>query len=94
MAAVSGGDTKNLPPGLTSGLPGSEAAVLYMFSAGYQPAGREPVKKVYHHAIHVLNSKTGWQQNDQPLTAGQATDAMLEQLTLNFLKDLQREGKL
>lgn len=94
VTAVSGADVAKLPAGLTSGLSGSEAAVLYMFSASFQPAGKEPVKKVYHHAIHVLNSKTGWQTNDQPMTAGQATDAMLEQLMLNFLRDLQREGKL
>jgi hypothetical protein len=94
MASVAGTEMKTLPAGLTSNLPGSEAAVLYMFTASYQAAGKPPVKKVYHHAIHVLNSKTGWQQNDQVLTASQATDAMLEQLTLNFLRDLQREGKL
>lgn len=94
VTAVTGAGAKELPAGLTTGLPGSEAAVVYTFSASYTPPGKEPVKKVYHHAIHVLNSKTGWQQNSEPLTAGQATDAMIEQLTLNFLKDLQREGKL
>jgi hypothetical protein len=94
MASVSGGEMKKLPAGLTSNLAGSEAAVLYLFSGTYQPAGKPPVNKVYHHAIHVLNSKTGWQQNDQPLTASQATDAMLEELTLTFLKDLQKTGSL
>jgi hypothetical protein len=94
VAAVTGTEAKSLPAGLTSGLPGAEAAVLYMFTASYQPAGQAPVKKVYHHAIHVLNSKTGWREYSEPLTAGQATDAMLEQLTLNFLRDLQHDGKL
>ena len=75
-------------------MPGSEAAVLYLFSGNYQPAGKPPVSKVYHHAIHVLNSKNGWQQNDQPLTASQATDTMIEELTLTFLRDLQSNGSL
>ncbi len=94
MATISGSEAKPLPAGLTSGLPGSEAAVIYMFSASYQPPGKPLVRKVYHHAIHVLNSKTGWQKNDEPMTASEATDAMLEQLVLNFLRDLQREGIL
>ena len=94
MASVSGSEMKNLPAGLTSGLPGSEAAVLYLFSATYQPAGKPPFSRVYHQAIHVLNSKSGWLQNDQPLTASQATDAMIEALTLTFLKDLQNNGTL
>ena len=94
MGSVSGSEMKSLPDGLTSGLPGSEAAVLYLFNATYQPAGKPPVKRIYHHAIHVLNSKTGWRQNDLPLTAAQATDAMIEGLTLNFLRDLQRQGSL
>jgi hypothetical protein len=94
LATVEGSELKSLPAGLTSGLAGSEAAVLYMFTGNYQPAGKPAAKKVYHQAIHILNSKHGWQQNDQPLTASQATDAMIEQLTLTFLHDLQRDGSL
>lgn len=95
MAAVPAADARAMPAGLTSGLPGSEGAVLYLFTATFQPAGKEPVKKVYHHAIHVLNSKTVFPPaGTVPMTAGQATGAMVEQLTLNFLKELQGEGKL
>lgn len=94
MAAATGNDVKSLPAGLSSGLQGSEAAVLYMFTGTYQPAGKEAVKKVYHHAIHVLNSKVFPPPGTQAMTGGQATDAMIEQLTLNFLRELQAEGKL
>ncbi|HEU0009105.1 MAG TPA: hypothetical protein VFT34_04730 [Verrucomicrobiae bacterium] len=94
MAGFSGDERKKLPPGLTSNLTNSEAAVLYLFSASFQASGQSPVSKVYHHAIHVLNSKSGWIDNQPPMTASQATGVMLEQLTLNFLYDLQREGKL
>lgn len=94
MAAATGSEVKSLPAGLSGGLQGSEAAVLYMFSGSYQSAGKEPVKKVYHHAIHVLNSKAFPPPGTQAMTGGQATDAMVEQFTLNFLRELQFEGKL
>jgi hypothetical protein len=94
MAVLSGDDPKKFPPGLTSNMPNSEAAVVYLFSASFQASGQSPVTKLYHHAIHVLNSKSGWIDNQPPMTASQATSVMLEQLTLNFLRDLQREGKL
>jgi len=94
MAILSGDDPKKFPAALTSNMPNSEAAVVYLFSASFQASGQSPVSKVYHHAIHVLNSKSGWIDNQPPMTASQATSAMLEQLTLSFLYDLQREGKL
>ncbi len=94
MAVLSGDDPKKFPAGLTSNLPNSEAAVLYLFSASFQASGQSPVSKVYHHAIHVLNSKSGWIDNQPPMTATHARDVMLEQLTLTFLHDLQMEGKL
>jgi len=94
MAVLSGADAKKLPAGLTSNMTNSEAAVLYLFTASFQPTGQSPVSKNYNHAIHVLNSKSGWIDNQPPMTGDQATSTMLEQLTLTFLRDLQREGKL
>ena len=94
MAVLTGGDSKQFPAGLTSNMTNSEAAVVYLFSASFQASGQSPVSKVYHHAIHVMNSKSGWIDNQPPMTGDQATSAMLEQLTLTFLYDLQREGKL
>ena len=94
MAAASGAEVKTLPAGLTAGLEGSEAAVIYMFAASYQAAGKDPVKKVYHHAIHVLNSKVFPPAGTQAMSGSQAADAMVEQLTLNFLREIQSEGKL
>ena len=94
MGILSGDDPKKFPAGLTSNMPSSEAAVVYLFSASFQASGQTPVSKNYHHAIHVLNSKGGWVDNQPPMTASQATGVMLERLTLNFLRDLQQEGKL
>ena len=89
-----GDNPRNFPPSLTKNMPHSEAAVVYMFSASFQASGQSAVSKNYHHAIHVLNSKSGWIDDQPPMTATHARDVMLEQLTLTFLRDLQREGKL
>ena len=89
-----GDNPRNFPPSLTKNMPHSEAAVVYLFSASFQASGQTPVTKNYHHAIHVLNSKSGWIDDQPPMTATHARDVMLEQLTLTFLRDLQREGKL
>jgi hypothetical protein len=94
MAGVSGDALKSLPPGLSTSLPGSEAALLYLFSATYETPGQPAVKKVYHHAIHVLRSGTFPPAGSSILTGNQATDALLEGLTLNFLRELQSDGKL
>jgi hypothetical protein len=84
----------SLPAGLTSGLPGSQGAVAYQFTATYKPPGKPPVKKTYPHAVHVLGGKAADPFITPPMTAAQAVDAILEQVTLTFLRDLQREGKL
>lgn len=94
MAAATGASVKSLPPGLSSGLAGSEAALLYLFSASYEAPGRPVVKKVYHHAIHVLRSGVFPPAGTELMTGNQATDALLEGLTLNFLRELQADGKL
>lgn len=94
MAGVSGEGLKSLPPGLSTSLPGSEAALLYLFSATYEAPGQPAVKKVYHHAIHVLRSGTFPPAGSHLLNGNQATDALLEGLTLNFLRELQADGKL
>ncbi|MFM1769091.1 MAG: hypothetical protein RJA22_1620 [Verrucomicrobiota bacterium] len=94
MAAATGTDLKSLPPALSSGLPGSEAALLYLFTASYEAPGKPPVRKVYPHAIHVLRSGVFPPAGTQALSGNQATDAMLEGLTLNFLRELQADGKL
>jgi hypothetical protein len=45
-AVATGQDTKSLPPGLTSNLTGSRGAIVYSFTAYYQPPGKPVVKKV------------------------------------------------
>lgn len=91
---LSGQETRSLPEGLTSGLGGSKGAIVYQFTATYQPPGNEPVKKVYPHAVHIVEGNSPALADVFPMTAGHAVDSMVEQVMLRFLRDLQKEGKL
>jgi len=93
-AVLSGQDAKSLPDGLTSGLRGSQGVIIYQFTASYQPPGKEIVKKVYPHAIHIVKGSNPALGDALPMTASHAVDAMIEQVVLHFLRDLQNEGKL
>ena len=50
---------KGVGTGLTLGLAGSMVTDGYFFTATYQAVGKEPVRKVYKHALHstVGNAK-------------------------------------
>lgn len=87
-------DTKSLPPGLASGLVGSRGAVAYSFTTYYQAPGRNAFRKVYPHAIHVVDGGSPWLGGALPTTGTHAVDMMVEQVILNFLKDLQKEHML
>jgi len=93
-AVLTGHDAKSLPEGLTSGLSGSRGAIVYQFTAQYQAPGKEAVKKVYPHAVHIVEGTDPKLGDSMPLTAAHAIDEMVERVTLNLLRDLQREGKL
>ena len=93
-AAVTGQDTKSLPAGLTSSLAGSRGAIVYSFTAYYQPPGRNAVKKVYPHAVHIVEGGSPELGDALPMTGSHAVDVMVEQVMLNFLRDLQKERQL
>ena len=93
-AVVTGHDTRSLPPGLTSGLAGSRGAIVYSFTAYFQPPGKAAVKKVYPHAVHIVEGDSPALGDALPMTASHAVDVMVQQVVLNFLRDLQNEHKL
>jgi hypothetical protein len=94
MALLSGADAQSLPEGLTSGLTGSQGAIVYSFTATYQPPGKEAVKKTYPHAVHIVKGTNPALGDSMPMTASHAVDSVVEQVVLNFLRDLQKDGKL
>jgi len=91
---LAGRDTRTLPEGLTSGLTGSKGAIVYQFTASYQPPGKDTIKRVYPHAVHIVEGSSPALGDAFPMTASHAVDAMVEQVVLRFLRELQREGKL
>jgi len=93
-AVMSGREMRSLPDGLTSGLTGSKGAIVYQFTISYQAPGREPFKKVFPHAVHIVEGTSPALADAFPMTASHAMDAMVDQGMLRFLRDLQREGKL
>ena len=93
-AVVTGHDTKTVPAGLTSGLAGSRGAIVYSFTAYYQQPGQAAVKKVYPHAVHIVEGDCPALGDALPMTGSHAVDVMVEQVMLNFLRDLQKERKL
>jgi hypothetical protein len=93
-AVLTGNDTKSLPKGLTSELAGSRGAIVYSFTAYYQLPGGQAVKKVYPHAIHVVDANSAALGDALPMTGAHAVDVMVEQVVLNFLRELQTERKL
>jgi hypothetical protein len=93
-AILTGHVTKTLPVGLTSGLVGSKGALVYSFTASYQPPGKEGVKKTYPHAVHMVEGTHPALGDAMPLTAAHAVDAVVEQGVLNVLRELQTADKL
>lgn len=93
-AVLAGRETRALPDGLTSGLAGSKGAIVYQFTATYHAPGKDPVKKIIPHAVHIVEGNSPPLADAFPMTASHAIDAMVEQAMLRFLRDLQREGKL
>jgi hypothetical protein len=93
-AVLAGQETKSLPKGLTSGLTGSKGAIVYSFTAYYQPPAGQAVKKIYPHAIHIVQGSSPELGETLPMTGAHAVDVMVEQVVLNFLRDLQTERKL
>ena len=93
-AVLGGHETKSMPAGLSTGLTGSRGAIVYSFTATYQAPGQEAVKKVYPHAVHVAENGSTSFGDVFPMTAPHAIESMIQQVMLNFLRDLQKEKKL
>lgn len=91
-AVLTGHETKTLPEGLSSGLVGSKGAIVYSFTASYQPPGKDGLKKTYPHAVHIVDGTNP--ALGMPMTATHAVDTVVEQVVLNFLRDLQTADKL
>jgi hypothetical protein len=85
--------TQPVPPTVTIGLSGTEGGVIYTLSATYQGVGQQPIKQVYHHAVHVAGGGPK-PPGVKSMRAIKAVEDVVEQMMLGFLIDLQSSGNL
>jgi hypothetical protein len=81
--------------GLTFGAKGSHVTDGYVFTATFRPATKDPITKVYRHAIHstIGNADAPAGLTPEPSLRA-AFDKVVEGLVLNLLLDLQKEERL
>ncbi|HKW91052.1 MAG TPA: hypothetical protein VJX92_04075 [Methylomirabilota bacterium] len=85
---------KGAKTGLTFGASGSQVTDGYVFTATFRPAGKAPVTKVYHHAMHSTIGNAPGPTGIEPMSVGEAFNKVVEGLVLNLLLDLQKEELL
>ncbi len=90
------GKTKGSPvaTGVTFGAIGTGTIDPYLISAAYEHADSQPITKEYQHAIHSTIGSASAPEGLKPMTISDAFDAVVEQVILLLLFDLQQAGKL
>ncbi len=79
--------------GLTFGVAGSAVTDQYTMTARFNAKGKPPFAKAYKHALLSLTNRDA-PQGMQLAPRGMAVDAVLEQMILSLLRDLQAKGLL
>jgi hypothetical protein len=86
--------SKGAKTGFTFGASGSQVTDGYVFTATFRPVGKEPVTKVYHHALHSTIGNAPGPTGLTPMSLSDAFNKVVEELVLNLLLDLQKEELL
>ena len=94
IADIGSAEGKGFGTGLTLGLAGSEIVDRYEMTAIYTPAGGLPIKKIYKHAIYSTIGAHSAPAGMEPVSIEDAFDQVVEDMLLNFLRDLQKNGDL
>jgi hypothetical protein len=89
---LAGAAGKGFATGLTLGLAGSEVVDGYVMTAIYTPSGGAAVTRTYEHAIHSTIGLHSAPKGMEPVPLAEAFDQVIEDMVLNFLRDLQRDG--
>ncbi|WP_020408001.1 hypothetical protein [Hahella ganghwensis] len=86
---------KGFGTGLTLGAAGSTVTDHYEVSIVYSDGNGEDMTKKYQHALHTTigNSDAPF-ENVQPTTMADGFGRIVEQVLLNFIQEMQTEGKL
>ena len=85
---------KGFATGLTWGLVGTMVTDHYHMTATFYPAAGESYRKEYEHALHSTIGLTTGPDGLQSMEVQAAIDKICEDLVLNLLVDLQKDGKL
>jgi len=85
---------KGFATGLTFGLAGSEVVDNYEMTIVYRPANGESITKQYRHAIHTTIGVHSAPAGMESVPPTDAFDQVVEEMLLNFIQGLQKEGKL
>jgi hypothetical protein len=85
---------KKIRTGLTFYAARSMNTDYYVFTGTLYAPQKAAVTKKYNHAIYLPAGDTKPPEGLKPMKPDEALDAIVEQLVLNFLKDLQAEGCL
>jgi hypothetical protein len=87
--------SKGFMTGLTLGAAGSVVTDYYEISISYTDGAGEKKQKSYKHALHTtIGNKEAPFPNVTPTTIDGGFDIIIQQVLLNFVADLQKEGKL
>jgi len=83
---------KGFATGFTFGAAGSDVVDNYEMTAVYTPADGSPITKTYKHALHTTFGAHSAPPGLEPVPRELAFDQIMEDMLLNFLSDLQKQG--
>ncbi|MCG3174984.1 MAG: hypothetical protein GMKNLPBB_03318 [Myxococcota bacterium] len=85
---------KGFATGLTFGLAGSQVVDGYIMTATYTPLGGVPTTREYKHAIHSTVGMHSAPEGMVAVPLADAFDQVVEEMLLNYLRDLQSDRVL
>jgi len=92
IADVSGAAAKGFGTGLTFGAAGSMVDDNYEFTFAYSGNNNSSYRAVYKHAIHTAIGHKSGPAGLTPTTPADAFNHVVQDVTLNFIQDLQDKG--
>ncbi|MFT3776111.1 MAG: hypothetical protein QM820_63010 [Minicystis sp.] len=93
IADLADARSKGIGTGLTFGAAGSTVSDNYEFTFEYTRADGTAVKTTYQHVIHSVVGNGDGPEGMTPTTLADAFGRVVEDVTLNFLADMQAGGK-
>lgn len=92
MADIDSARSKGFRTGLTFGVSGSTVADYYEFKFSYRDADGKERENSYRHAIQTNMGDVAIPASATPTTPAAAFEKVVEDVTLNFVNDLQHPG--